>query len=132
MLTIEVPLVRVRKGRCVEFTEHKPESKPKEGRASAAARALALGHRIVRAVETGEVRDFTDAARVMGVSQPRVSMLVGLTFLAPDIQEEVLLDGTRRNAPSTHQLLHRSRLNQWEEQRRFLRCSRTENACVES
>ncbi len=122
MLTIEVPLVRVRKGRCVGFMDYKPEPPPKAERVSAAARALALGHRIVKAVETGEVRDFTDAARVMGVSQPRVSMLVGLTFLAPDLQEIILCqtrEGSRRNI---HQLLIPARFPDWRKQYHYLYC----------
>lgn len=120
MLTIEVPLVRVRRGKCVGFAEHTPEVQPKPEKVSAAARALALGHRIVKAVETGEVRDFTEAARRMGVSQPRVSMLVGLTFLAPDIQEEILLRMLTWEGPNTHKILNCARTPDWRIQRTIL------------
>ncbi|MBI4911624.1 MAG: hypothetical protein HY823_02705 [Acidobacteria bacterium] len=116
MLTIEVPLVRVRRGKCVGFAEHTPEVLPKPEKVSAAARALALGHRIVKAVETGEVRDFSDAARRMGISQPRVSMLVGLTFLAPELQEKALLSKPSDWKPSVRNLIKRSRLPRWQDQ----------------
>ncbi len=119
MLTIEVPLVRVRRGKCVGFAEYTPEFQPRPEKVSAAARALALGHRIVKAVETGEVRDFSDAARRMGISQPRVSMLVGLTFLAPDIQERVLCPSGIVGRFSFHHLLFPARQLDWCDQRRY-------------
>lgn len=123
MLTIEVPLVRVRRGKCVGFAEYTPEFQPRPEKVSAAARALALGHRIVKAVETGEVRDFSDAARRMGISQPRVSMLVGLTFLAPDIQEAALHSREAGTNLGFHHILKSSRLPDWTEQRLFTRSS---------
>lgn len=68
----------------------------------------------MRAVEDGEVRDFSAAARRLGVSQARVSMLVTLTFLAPDIQAAVLL-GTGPRL-SFKRLLRLARMARWEAQ----------------
>lgn len=114
MLTFEVPLIRVRLGKTVGFSEKEKDPPPARAeRVNSAARALALGHRIVRAVESGEVRDFTEAARRMGVSQPRVSMLVALTFLAPDIQGWILNDEPELCSLNIHHLLIPARLSNW-------------------
>jgi hypothetical protein len=51
---------------------------------------LSLGIHVRHAVETGHVKDFADVARQFGVSRQRISSLVRLTFLAPDIQYEIL------------------------------------------
>lgn len=112
MLTFEAPLVRVRLGKTVGFAEQAPP--PRVQPPSPSARLLALAHRIAWAVEVGEVRDFSEAAARMGVSQARVSMVVGLTFLAPEIQAGVLL-GTGRRI-SHKRLLRLARLEAWEDQ----------------
>jgi predicted XRE-type DNA-binding protein len=41
-------------------------------------------------LDQGAVRDQTRLAEVMGVTRMRVSQLLDLTVLAPDIQEEIL------------------------------------------
>lgn len=111
MLTFEVPLVRVRMGGRIGFTESRQQPLPR--RVSPMARSLALGHRIVAAVEDGEVRGYGEVAQRMGVSQPRVSMLVALTFLSPRIQEAILAEevGLRFRT-----LLKLARLDAWKEQ----------------
>ena len=58
---------------------------------SPAARNLAIAHHIDRLIERGLVADFTAAARMLGVSQPRLTHLMGLLLLAPEIQAAVLL-----------------------------------------
>ena len=52
--------------------------------------ALLLGHQIERLIRDGELRDYADAAAHTGLSRARISQLVGLTLLAPDIQEAIL------------------------------------------
>ncbi len=54
------------------------------------ARQLALAHWIQRAIESGEVKYQADAARLLGLSRARVSQLLDLMLLAPDIQERLL------------------------------------------
>ena len=111
MLTFEVPLVRVRMGGRIGFTESRQQSLPR--RASPMARCLALGHRIVMAVENGEVRGYSEIAQRMGVSQPRVSMLVALTFLSPRIQEAILVG---EDDMGFRTLLKLARVDCWKEQ----------------
>jgi hypothetical protein len=77
----------------------------------------------VRAVETGETDSFSQLARVMGVSRAWVSMLVELTFLAPDIQEQ-LPRMPSNEALGMNDLLHIARLSEWEQQRQQWACRR--------
>jgi hypothetical protein len=111
MLTFEVPLVRVWMGGRIGFAESHHQLLPR--RVSPMARCLALGHRIVTAVENGEVRGYSEVAQRMGVSQPRVSMLVALTFLSPKIQEAILVG---EGDIGFRTLLKLSRVDGWKEQ----------------
>jgi hypothetical protein len=51
---------------------------------------LALAHEIVRLIEEGTFEDQAHAARALGFTRARVTQLVDLTLLAPEIQEEIL------------------------------------------
>lgn len=86
MLRFEVPILRLRLGNPVVFATSSSSRGP-----FPIARSLALGHRVVQAMEAGEVEGVKDAARRMGVSHARVSTLVALTFLSPKLQAELLL-----------------------------------------
>lgn len=111
MLTFEVPLVRVRMGGRIGFAESRQQPLPR--RVSPMARCLALGHRIVAAVENEEVRGYSEVAQRMGVSQPRVSMLVAMTFLSPRIQEAILVGDDEIGFRT---LLKLARMDDWKEQ----------------
>lgn len=80
---------------------------------------LALAIHVRRAVEEGQVKDFAEVARQFGVSRQRISALVRLTFLAPDIQHEVLGLATSTRDVLTERLLFDrvARLVLWGEQR---------------
>jgi hypothetical protein len=54
------------------------------------AKRLALAHRIAADIEAGRYADQADVARHHGLSRARLSQLLSLLLLAPDIQEEVL------------------------------------------
>jgi hypothetical protein len=51
---------------------------------------LALAHSIQRAIDWGEIRDQAEAARKLGVTRARLTQILDLTFLAPDLQEKIL------------------------------------------
>ena len=68
----------------------KPLAPEPEARAPRVARMLALAHRIDQLIQTGELRDYADAAKVMGLNRARVTQIVNLLMLAPDIQEAIL------------------------------------------
>jgi hypothetical protein len=71
------------------------------GRLPRVARLLALAHRIDGMIRAGEIRDWADAARVMGVTRARMTQVANLTLLSPPIQAVVLgLDSTRSGKDS--------------------------------
>ena len=58
---------------------------------SRAARMLALAHHVDRLVEDGEIADYAEAARILGVTRARMTQIVNLLNLAPGVQEGLLL-----------------------------------------
>ena len=54
------------------------------------AKDLALAHKVDALIRCGELRDFKDAASVLELSRARVSQIMNLLLLAPEIQEGVL------------------------------------------
>jgi hypothetical protein len=60
------------------------------GRTPRISRLMALAIRMERMLRTGEVADLTELARLGHVTQPRVTQIMNLLRLAPDIQEELL------------------------------------------
>jgi hypothetical protein len=54
------------------------------------AKLLALAHRFQGLVRNGEVADYAALARLGWVSRARISQIMSLLSLAPDLQERVL------------------------------------------
>ena len=61
-------------------------------------RLLALAHRWNSLIEEGVVANYSEIARMMGLSRARVTQIMDLLYLAPDIQEEILLQVESRLA----------------------------------
>ena len=79
---------RVRKGRkLLKIGEAAP---PPRGRVPRVARLLALAHRFEKLIRDGEVRDYADLARLGHVTRARLTQIMNLLNLAPDIQEQIL------------------------------------------
>jgi hypothetical protein len=55
------------------------------------ARLLALAHKFQAMLDSGEVASMADLARLGRVSRARITQIMDLLMLAPDIQEELLL-----------------------------------------
>jgi hypothetical protein len=51
---------------------------------------LALAHRFDQLVRSGAVRDYAELARLGHVTRARVTQIMNLLNLAPDIQEDIL------------------------------------------
>lgn len=83
------------------------------------ARRLALAHRIAGDIESGHYADQADVARHHGLTRARLTQLMNLLLLAPDIQEEVLaLEYPAGREPITERTLRRVlRSLVWEHQR---------------
>lgn len=63
---------------------------PPEGRTPHISKLMALAIKFERLLMTGAVRNQTDLARAGHVTSARVSQIMNLNNLAPDIQEEIL------------------------------------------
>ena len=87
----KVHMVRVANGRKLLVEGQRPSTRtPPVGRVPRIARLLALAIRLEELVRTDIVRDDAELARLGQVSPARISQIVGLNVLAPDIQEEIL------------------------------------------
>ena len=51
---------------------------------------MALANRMQSMIESGEVESFQQLAELGRISQPRMTQIMSLLHLAPDIQEELL------------------------------------------
>jgi hypothetical protein len=73
----------------------KPPAPPPPKRTTAArlARQLALAHWIERAIESGQIACYADVARLLGLSESRITQITALLGLSPALQERVLLAG---------------------------------------
>jgi len=109
-------LFRIRRGRQKRFAADKPPEPVL--RQAKVALQLALAHRILRAIEVGEVKDQADAARRLGVTRARVSQILDLSLLAPDIQERLL--DVEAGSLSERTLRSVSRIACWNGQRQAL------------
>ncbi len=130
---IDGELHRVRYGRQKRFN-----AVPMPGpvhRPARVAITLAFAHKIRQAIFSGETQDQADAARKLGLTRARLSQILDLTNLAPDIQEEILflaaIDG--REPLSERALRGVVRVTTWAEQRvnrRRDRCFRATRVAV--
>ncbi len=67
-----------------------PEPTVPEGRVPRVSKLMALAIRFDDLLRSGKVRDMSELARLAHVSQPRITQIMNLLHLAPDIQEEIL------------------------------------------
>ena len=81
------------------------------------ARLMALAIKFQDMVDRGEVRDYADLAQLGYVSRARITQIMNLLLLAPDIQER-LLDGVLRQSVTAERHLRPVlRSLDWEAQR---------------
>jgi hypothetical protein len=60
------------------------------GRVPRVAKLLALAHRFEELLRRGEVADYSELARLGRVTRARISQIMSLLSLAPDLQEQIL------------------------------------------
>jgi hypothetical protein len=69
----------------------KAKSNPAEaGQIPRLSRLMALAIRFGRLIQEGRVRDYAELARLGHVTRARLTQIMNLRLLAPDIQEEIL------------------------------------------
>jgi hypothetical protein len=84
------------------------------------SRLMAIAIRLEGLLISGEVCDVTELARLGRVTQPRMSQILNLTMLAPDIQEALLfLPRITAGKPTIHEKMLRPLVAKadWDEQR---------------
>ncbi len=104
----------------VAFTEEAPPPKPEPVRRPAkVARMLALAHHIQNAIDRGVVADRAAVARKLGFTRARITQLLDLLLLAPDLQARVLeLEAVDGVEPLTERALRAAaHAGTWAEQR---------------
>lgn len=111
----EGKLHRAQRGHGKTFVEGPPQPPPEPVRRPArVAVMLALAHKIEDAIRRGVVRDRAEVARRLGLTRARLTQLMDLTLLAPDLQEQILflesVDGiepmSERTVRSAAQVVH--------------------------
>lgn len=93
-----------------------PSEEPATDSVHPLARRMALAIEAKRLIESGVVADAAEMARVAGMTRARMTQILNLTLLAPEIQEKVLfLDS---DAEADHRALARVAIVvSWEDQR---------------
>jgi len=72
-----------------EASAYEAQSRPQRP-VSRIARQLALAHYVERQVEAGVIKDYAEAARILGMSRGRMAQVMNLRYLPIDVQEGVL------------------------------------------
>ena len=113
-------LRRTRRGRATAFTSEPPPPREPVRRPAKVARLLAMAHKLHRLIYEGKVKDRAELARQLGVSRARITQILDLTLLAPDIQEEILfMEAVDRVEPVSERALRSVVLAaSWAQQRR--------------
>ena len=117
---VSMPFHRVTRDR-VRFEDAPPPALREPVRTPAkVARMLALAHHLQNAIDRGLVADRTTVAARLGVTKARITQLLDLTLLAPDLQEAALameaVDGVE---PMSELALRKvAQVRDWAEQRR--------------
>jgi len=81
------------------------------------ARLMALAIKFQDLVDRGEVRDYADIARLGYVSRARLTQIMNLLLLAPDLQEQLLLSLATVTVQE-RRLRNVVKHAEWEEQRK--------------
>lgn len=92
------------KKRIVEGAAPSDESKPALERIPRISRYMALAIHFEDLIRQGVVTDYADLARLGHVTRARVTQIMNLRLLAPEIQEELLLDEKKCDDRSPIQL----------------------------
>jgi len=83
------------------------------------ARLMALAIKFQDMVNRGEVRDYADLARLGYVTRARITQIMNLVNLAPDIQEAILLQRLTSKAVTERQLRSVTSEVSWQGQRQL-------------
>ncbi|MGH2901408.1 MAG: hypothetical protein ACREBE_16250 [bacterium] len=118
-IVVSAPLHRVRTRHRQGFIKQAAIVRLPVRRPARVAIMLALAHSIDAAISAGRLRDQGEAARRLGLSRPRITQLLALLQLAPELQERVLfLEAVDGLEPVTERDLRPlTRVLCWDDQR---------------
>ncbi len=108
-------------GRRVMKTAPAATPEPLAGRVPRISRLMALAIHFDRLIREGKITDQSELARLAHVTQPRMTQIMNLNLLAPDIQEQLLsLPVVTRGRDLIHERMLRPITNMpnWQVQRR--------------
>lgn len=113
MFTVKSKLsvTTVARGRKKIHATRESDSNPRphrKGRIPRIAKLMALAIRFNEMLRTGDVRDLVELAELGHVSQPRMTQIMALNLLAPDIQEALLNLPVETGKPLIHEKRLRS------------------------
>ena len=120
-------LFRVRAGHGWKLTEQEPAPTPEPVRRPArVAHMLALAHALQNAIDDGIYESRAEVARRFGLTRARITQLLSLVMLAPDIQEDILfMEAVDGDEPlSARSLRPLVAMSSWEAQREAWRSLR--------
>lgn len=89
-LEFKVHFEASRRGRKRAVVGAKPAAPAQPGNLPRVTRLMALAIRFDQLIRDGEVADYADIARLGHVTRARVTQIMNLLHLAPDIQEAIL------------------------------------------
>jgi len=82
-------------------------------------RLMALAIKFQDMIDRGEVKDYAEIAELGYVTRARVTQIMNLTLLAPDIQEEIIQGSEQTGTHAHERVLRRiARHPGWKDQRR--------------
>ena len=116
---LHFPLSALRRQPLVRMTPPPKKEVPKR-RPARVARMLAMANDLQDKLDCGEYKDQAAAAHALGFTRTKLTRLLDLALLAPDIQEEVLfMEAVNGKEPITERALREVvRHLSWAEQRR--------------
>jgi hypothetical protein len=124
----------------IEFRLDQPARRPKEEarpqkvappRVPRIARLMALAIKVQEMVDRGEMRDYAEVARLGHVTRARMTQIMNLLNLAPDIQEHILFatPDSAGSALAERNLRQVSSAIHWREQRARFKAEREKTSC---
>ena len=115
-LTVQVPFMRVRRGLEVSFQQPGVDDEL-SGPPTPLALCLARAHCLDRTLDDCGPGAMRVLASRLGISPQRLAQIHALVYLAPDLQEVVLLSKLEASRVNFHVLLRIARIPLWQGQR---------------
>lgn len=120
-VTKQVHFTTKPRGRKVAMPGPAPEPVAPLGRVPRIAKLMALAIRFDQLLRDGTIADQSELARLTHVTQPRMTQIMNLLHLAPDIQESILHlapVANGRDSVTERDLRPVTRMIDWQDQRR--------------